>query len=343
MENVYTKILKVDVDTGEVAVAQFADVNNLTQYLQGILSEIAENEGDREYYFDPDCIRAKTLAERVVNQENADEAATELATRLASIEQDTQERVAQMGVRIQRGVLIVSYVRMTETEYKLIISKADYTEFMEEETGAIKFGLATKKRLFKSFVANYSVGNEELIQGRIVTYDTNRSKSTYWWKDFLELKEKRNNTTNTKTAFNQIQGQILKPLEKNYKSDFLELWNRTIAYFRVEGDFDINHYRDVIIGTYIPADARVNIDELKNKITNLPSRGEFDALFRKDTQAVRRHFKKEIELTDEVSLNIKQDVPSLKNLLTAKLNDDGDKCIMIKSDKGYEYAKSLRS
>ena len=343
MENIYTKILKVNAETGEVAVAQFADVNNLTQYLQGILSEIAENEGDREYYFDPDRIRARTLTERVVNQENADEAATELATRLASIEQDTQVRVAKMGVRIQRGVLIVSYVRMTETEYKLIISKADYTEFMEEETGAIKFGLATKKRLFKSFVANYSVEKEVLMQGRIVTFDTNRSKSTYWWKDFLELKEKRNNTTNTKTAFNQIQEIILKPLEKNYKSDFLELWNRTIAYFRVEGDFDINHYRDVIIGTYTPADDRVSIDDLKNKITNLPSRGEFDAMFQKDTQAVKRHFKKEIELTDEVSLNIKQDVPSLKNLLTAKLNDDGDKCIMIKSDKGYEYAKSLRS
>lgn len=343
MKNKYTKILKVNAETGEVDVAQFADVNNLTQYLQGILSEIAENEGDREYDFDPASMTAKTLTERVVNQENADDAAMALATRLASIEQDAQERVAQMGVRIQRGVLIVSYVQMTETEYKLIISKADYTEFMEEETGAIKFGLATKKRLFKSFVANYSVDNEELTQGRIITYDTNRSKSTYWWKDFLELKEKRNNTTNTKTAFNQIQEKILRPLEKNYKSDFLELWNRTVAYFRVEGDFDVNHYRDVIIGTYTPADGRVSIDELKTKITNLPSRGEFDALFQKDTQAVRRHFKKEIELTDEVSLNIKQDVPSLKNLLTAKLNDDGDKCIMIKSEKGYEYAKSLKS
>ena len=51
MENIYTKILKVNAETGEVAVAQFADVTNLTQYLQGILSEIAENEGDREYFF----------------------------------------------------------------------------------------------------------------------------------------------------------------------------------------------------------------------------------------------------------------------------------------------------
>ena len=55
MENIYTKILKVNAETGEVAVAQFADVTNLTQYLQGILSEIAENEGDREYFF-PDFV-----------------------------------------------------------------------------------------------------------------------------------------------------------------------------------------------------------------------------------------------------------------------------------------------
>jgi hypothetical protein len=341
MQNVYTKILKVNAETGEVAVAQFADINNLTQYLEGILGEIADNEGDREYFFDPNRTTTKPLCERVVFQNNADEASISLATLLASVEADAQDRVAQMGVKIQRGVLIVSYVKMTELEYKLIISKADYTEFMEEDTGLIKFGLATKKRLFKSFVANYSMVDGQLNQGKIITYDTNKSKSTYWWKDFLELKEVRNNTTNTKTAFEQIQDRILGPLESKYKSDFLELWNRTIAYFRVEGDFDINHYRDTIIGTYSPADARLSILELKEKVTNLPSRGGFDAFFHKDTHAVRKRFKKEIELTDEISLNIKQDVPSLKNLLKAELNGDGDKCILIKSDKGYEYAKNL--
>lgn len=343
MESIYTKILKVNAETGEVAVAQFADINNLTQYLEGILGEIADNEGDREYYFDPSYMTTKTLAERVVFQNSADDAAVSLATRLASIEADTQERVAQMGVRIQRGVLIVSYVKMTDTEYKLIISKADYTEFMEEDTGLIKFGLATKKRLFKSFVANYSIVDNQPTLGKIITYDTNKSKSTYWWKDFLELREVRNNTTNTKTAFEQIQDKILGPLESRYKSDYLELWNRTIAYFRVEGDFDINHYRDTIIGTYTPADARLSIVDLKEKITNLPTRGGFDATFQKDTHAVRKRFKKEIELTDEVSLNLKQDVPSLRNLFKAVEDDDGDKCIQIKSEKGYKYAESLRS
>lgn len=282
-----------------------------------------------------------TYISSVVGQDNPDDASVALASKLASVESDAQDRINQMGVVIQRGVLIVSYVKMTETENKLIISKADYTEFMEEDTGLIKFGLATRKRLFKSFVVNYSLHEGHLEQGRIITYDTNRTKSTYWWKDFLELKEKRNNTTNSKTAFDCIQRRILEPLENRYKSDFLELWNRTIAYFRVEGEFDINHYRDVIIGTYTPADNRLSVVDLKQKVSNLPTQGGFDALFTKDTRAIRKHFKRDIELTDEVSLVIKQNIPSLRNVFSAVRDEDGEKCIRIKSDKGFEYAESL--
>lgn len=341
MEIIYTKILKVDPATGQIAIAAFADAQNLTLYLEGILNEIANNEGDREYEFDQDKLTARTYISRVVGQDNPDDASVDLASKLASVESDAQDRVNQMGVVIQRGVLIVSYVKMTETENKLIISKADYTEFMEEDTGLIKFGLATRKRLFKSFVVNYSQHEGHLEQGRMITFDTNRTKSTYWWKEFLELKEKRNNTTNSKTAFESIQNKILGPLEHRYKSDFLELWNRTIAYFRVEGEFDINHYRDVIIGTYTPADNRLSIVDLKQKITNLPTQGGFDALFTKDTGAIRKRFKKDIELTDEVSLVIKQNMPSLRNVFSAVRDEDGEKCIRIKSEKGFEYAESL--
>lgn len=341
MEIIYTKILKEDPMTGQIAIAEFADENNLALYLEGILNEIAENEGDREYLFDPDGMTTRTYVDRVVSQNNPDEASVSLASRLASVEADAQARVNQMGVVIQRGVLIVSYIKMTDTENKLILSKADYTEFMEEDTGLIKFGLATRKRLFKSFVVNYTLIDGVPEQGRMITYDTNRSKSTYWWKDFLELKEVRNNTTNSKAAFDSIQAKILAPLEYRYKSDFLELWNRTIAYFRVEGEFDINHYRDVIIGTYTPADNRLSIIDLKQKITNLPAQGGFDALFTKDTGAIKKRFKKDIELTDEVSLVIKQNMPSLRNVFSAVRDEDGEKCIRIKSDKGFEYAESL--
>ena len=135
MEIIYTKILKVDPATGQIAIAAFADAQNLTLYLEGILNEIANNEGDREYEFDQDKLTTRTYISRVVGQDNPDDASVNLASKLASVESDAQDRVNQMGVVIQRGVLIVSYVKMTETENKLIISKADYTklEFEAQE------------------------------------------------------------------------------------------------------------------------------------------------------------------------------------------------------------------
>lgn len=341
MENLYTKILKVNHATGEIAVAQFANEENLKLYLQGILEEIAESEGDRQYHFHPDKERTKNLVGRILAGNNEEDACEALARKLNSAEFDAQKRVDKLGVQIQRGVLIVSYVKMTETDNKLIISKADYTEFMEEDSGQIKFGLATRKRLFKSFVINYSLEGGCLKEGRMVTYDTNRSKTSYWWKDFLELEEERNNTANTKAAFDEIKSRILEPIEKKYKSDYIELWNRTVGYFRIGGEFELDYYRDIIIGTYTPFEGGVDVDGLKTKISALSRNGIFDLRFEKDPTAVQSRFKKNIELTPEIDLVLKHNMAAPGQVLRPYEDEDGERCLLIKSEKGYEYAEKL--
>ena len=84
-----------------------------------------------------------------------------------------------------------------------------------------------------------------------------------------------NDEKNTKTAYDAIKKEIINPLRRKHKQDYLCLRNATIAYFRANGDFDINHYKDVIIGDYQPFDDSLDINKLKDKIGKLPNKHKF--------------------------------------------------------------------
>ena len=173
-------------------------------------------------------------------------------------------------------------------------------------------------------------------------FDTNSQVSTYWWDKFLELDVITNNDENTRRAFDAIEKEILNPLNRKHKQDYFHLWNLTVGYFRCEGEFNLNDYKDNIIGTYVPFDNELNINDLKLKIENLPGKYKFDSRFDKTPSEIKLRFKKEIKLTDEIKLILEHNVATPK--ITFKKHSDADgKYIMIKSDVGYAYAEGLES
>jgi len=172
----------------------------------------------------------------------------------------------------------------------------------------------------------------------MVTFDVNAKVAQYWWKEFLELDVVVQDEENTKLAFKAIENKILRPIEKKYKSDFLYLWNTTIAYFRGEGEFSLEHYRDEVIGNYQPFHSDLDMENLKLKCNDLPQSFGFDLRFNKVPGIVKNRFKKELKLSDEIKLLILHDVADPSKTFKAKEDVDG-KYIMIRSDLGYEFAK----
>ena len=248
------------------------------------------------------------------------------------------------GKEIPKGILMISFAKMTDTEYKFVITKADYSEFLEELSGNKRSGLPTKKKIFKSFILNAtSNGREEFEYGKIITYDANTStKAVYWWKTFLELSEVRNDEKNTKTAYDAIKKEIINPLRRKHKQDYLCLRNATIAYFRANGDFDINHYKDVIIGEYQPFDDSLDINKLKDKIGKLPNKHKFDNTFQKTPRVVTDKFKDVIPLTNEIELKLKQDILNIERIIKPHKDEQGNRYIMVLSTDGYQYAEGLK-
>ena len=164
----------------------------------------------------------------------------------------------------------------------------------------------------------------------------------YWWKRFLELSEVRNDEKNTKTAYDAIKKEIINPLQCKHKQDYLCLRNATIAYFRADGDFDINHYKDVIIGEYKPFDDTLDVDKLKDKIRVLPDKHKFDNTFQKTPRVVTDKFKDVIPLTNEIELKLKQDILNIERIIKPHEDRQGNRYIMILSTDGYQYAEGLK-
>ena len=98
--------------------------------------------------------------------------------------------------------------------------------------------------------------------GEIVTFDVNSKQSKYWYDEFLDLKALHDNGENTERAFNYLKSKILDPVKKKSKSDYLVLWNTTVAYMRSAGEFSMGHYADNILAVYKPEENSLNMNEL---------------------------------------------------------------------------------
>ena len=288
MDIQFYTLLKVDNTENTVSLEHFANAQNIKDYIWDLITNCVDNEGDREYIFEPTLQTTKNHIDNIIQNNN----------------------------------------------------RADVWEL----SGDKRSGLPTKKKIFKSFILNAtSNGREEFEYGKIITYDANTStKAVYWWKTFLELSEVRNDEKNTKTAYDAIKKEIINPLRRKHKQDYLCLRNATIAYFRANGDFDINHYKDVIIGDYQPFDDSLDINKLKDKIGKLPNKHKFDNTFQKTPRVVTDKFKDVIPLTNEIELKLKQDILNIERIIKPHKDEQGNRYIMVLSTDGYQYAEGLK-
>lgn len=341
MEIEYYKLLKIDNEVNEISVDVFSNTESVNNYIVELIEECGNNEGDREYKFDDTLNTTQEHVNCIIQNQNRDVKCELLANKLLKVEKKAKEDIAHLHKDIPKGVLVITYAKMTESEYKFIIIKADYTEFLEEISGERKSGLPTKKKIFKSFIMNVSIYDNGYEIGKMITFDSNSTKAKYWWKTFLELDEIRDDEKNTMSAYDSIRLNILDPLKKNHKQDYLCLWNLTVAYFRTEGTFDIAHYRDNIVGAYTPFDNNLKIDKLKDKITKLPEKDKFDPVFEKRPSVISAKFKNIIQLTDEIDLHLKHNIVGMSRVIKPYVDEEGKEYIMIQSKDGYQFAQGL--
>lgn len=342
MEVSYIQLIKIDHDNNNVVVEPIDEQENIKQYVMDMLATISENVGEREYLFKDGEETMKIYLNSFINEEDKSDITLNIAKRLLSKEKDAQIKYAHI-TQIQKGIMLASLCKMTDRDYKVIIAKADYSEFLEEASGEKRNGLPTKKKIFKSFIANVVIVDGAYSISKMVTFDVNSSQAKYWYNDFLDLEAKLDDEANTKKAFDEINARILTPIKKDSKDDYWCLYNATLSYMRSEGEFDIEYYANEILGKYTPKNPNVKIKDLSKKALELPEKRNFDKKFTKVPKAINKKIKAIIPLTEDISLSVADNSnPSLKNVIKPHEDEEGSKYIMVKSDEGYSYAKSLK-
>lgn len=339
MEVQYLKLIKIDHDNNCVVEENIEEQEIVCNYVMSIIEQISENSGDREYRFKSEEMTMRIYLDNLVHNINRDDQSIAIANRLLLKENQAQERYSRI-TEIQKGILLIGFCKMTEIEYKVVICKADYTEFIEEATGQKKNGLPTKKKIFKSFCGNVTMNGGVHTFGKLVTYDVNSNQSKYWYSDFLDLEVCLDDSENTKKAFSYINSKILDPLRSDHPHEHLRLWNMTVGYMRSEGEFSIDYYADNILGTYRPEDGLV-MTPLVRKAKELPSKFGFDNRFNKVPSVIKSRVKQEYKLTDDIKLTLTNHIQNLGSTIKAYKDLEENKYIMIKSDEGYRIANSI--
>ncbi len=341
MEIVFNKAYKIDIASNEVIERpEYKTLESFAKYIQSTLEQIGSKSPDRYYQFKSEYTEVHNLIKNILSNQEYDDTSNAIALRLLNKEKEAQEDLNRKNLKkeITKGMLIVSLVRMTEEARKLIVLKVDYDEFISEMTGEITSGISIKRKVYKAFICEVNNSNEII---NISIFDTNTPVSVYWWNKFLELEVVITDEENTKNAFNAIEKDILIPIKKKHKQDYLLLWNASVAYFRRDGEFSLPHYRDEIIGNYTPFDEELNIEDLKTKIDKLPMKYKFDQRFNKVPSEVKKRFKNTLHLTNEIDLILKHDVPNPQKVFKSHEDVDG-KYLMIRSEEGYKYAEMIK-
>lgn len=340
MKPIYSRLIKIDHQIQETSFEEFNGVENLNLYIMQMIQEITDDEGDREYEFIDTSLTMKSYINEFINKEDTrDDIAMKIAQRLLRSEIDAQKSLGRF-TEIQKGILLMSFCDM-ETysgDFKVLISKADYNEFIEESTGEIKNGLPTKRRVFKAYVANVKLQENGYIIVKNSTYDLNANCAKYWYHDFLELEPIINDEDDTKKAYEAIDKHLLGQLKKKYKEDYIHLRNTTIHYMRSEGEFDIDEFADKILGAgYTPVNSKLNMEELIEQVRKFPNKYKFDKKFQKVPKVIKARIKDVISLGQDIELVLKGYIPNLEQMIRPHVCD-GKKYIMIQSEEGYKYA-----
>jgi hypothetical protein len=310
--------------------------NDLNDYISELLSKISNMGSKRKFVFESNSTEIKSVIDRILAGENYKQEAEKAAIRLLNKEKDAQETIDHLKHEIQKGVLVQAYIEVNG-EKRIIISKADHNQYLDDKELKQRRGLPIKKKIYKAFMVQYDIKNN--IENLYV-YDTNTHISRYWWKDFLELNEVTTDEDNTETAFDLIARGILGKLKEEFPSDHSILRNRVLGYFKSSPTFEMEDFIENAIGNYEPVNKNFNVQDLTAKIRSLPSKKGIDSQFTLTPSVIKAKKLKEIyPLNENIDLHINDYVGNLEDIIEA-VKIKNQKYIRIRTDAGYDAFKT---
>jgi hypothetical protein len=303
---------------------------NLDKYLAALVELTTKEEETRQFFFAQTTTEARAALTRIRTNNEIDASAETIAARLLRIEKTTFEKVAHLR-GVQDGILFQSLFER-DGEQGMLIAKVDWAHFLTKGSYRDADGIDYKPRLLKACLIQFSDG-DKIDDVQIA--DTNPTLSSFWWKDFLELEEKRTDESNTKAVFAAFDSFLGSKLQSKHPADYTHLFNDMLRIFKREKRFSFKKFIGDVFDGYRVIDPKLDIKKLKQDSERLLEKKTFDATFNLAAETITKRFKRTYTLTDEIELQISNSIENLETTVFGLGLQDGTKGVFVKSEKGY--------
>lgn len=250
-----------------------------------------------------------------------------IAYKLLKEEQQAQQRIAAMGKQIKLGSLIQALIKRDGNEYMYIVAKVEHSEWYDGESLRKNLGFPSeKKNVWKSAVFPMVI-HGDISFDSVRVYTDNEAK--YWAQQFLELCEKRNDQTNTSSAFDAIEIELKRRVKRESERDYYYLRNTLIQTLKRK---QLINYVDMIedlVGNYQPDDPKLKMNELKIALLALPEKKKFDSQFTSVPDAIKKRRKLKFPVTNAIELSIEEGTSNYRDTVKAVELDGGKKALQI--------------
>jgi hypothetical protein len=336
-----TVLHHIDVESKTHLKIQMPKTNaELESYLDDLLDEIKDKPQKREYGFISDSTQFyKALSAFNNNKDfSASEDANEFAKRLLEKEIVADKRHGHLGqsksgknTHIKKGSFL-QFIYRNDNKIAYLGVKIDHQSYLDEKDFTKRIGLAIAKKLYKACLVNLQ---DTGVPESIHVYDTNATPAHYWWYDFLELKETRDDSVNTKKAIESIV-KTLGIIKKEHPIDYAVLRNASIAAFKQSGEMKFDVFVENTFAQYVPENTELvkKLPALITKLKELPTKSGFDSLFNLSPKDVPYNFQK-VKLSNDITLTINEGVKDIEKKIWAEKTKSGKKLIVIEVSENF--------
>ena len=312
-------------------IAISAELKDLASYVDRLVTQVVDSSKRRVYTFANPASEVPLTLASAYTESAWSSSASKLAIRLLNVESRVAEVIRGIA-EIPKGSLIQGAMEVDGEELYLI-AKVEHDEFLDQNDLIRRLGLPYARQALKTCLVRVDEGPR--FETAWVS-DSSTRFAEYWWKNFLELSERRSDTENTRAAFKQIDRLLRRKLKSDHPSDYTFLRNAVGQYFLTQAEFNMDELVNNAIGRYRPSSEEVGIDDLAAELKQMEASDLFDARFTIDEEAVRRPIARTIELTAEIDLRLKAPLEDLQNVVKAKRYPDGRKYLEIETNSGWE-------
>lgn len=312
---------------------------DLEGYLTDLLGEVKNKQQKREYDFSRTTTEFYSALISYHGNQNLqlNSVSSNLANRLLDKEVATDARYGHLGKDGNGHVKKGSFLQFLYTEDDGSVAylgvKIEHQTFIDEIDLKKKIGLSIANKIYKACRVNF---DSKDIPEKIFVYDTNAKPSTYWWSDFLELKELRNDTHNTTVASTEVI-RVINRIKKDFPTDYTILRNTIVSSFKQNKQFNYYDFLSNTIEDYEPEDTelKAKIPDIVKTLMDLPAKKQFDTQFLLVPSAVPFRRTK-YNLSKEISLTIEDGIENLSDKIWSERTASGRELIIIDSPDGFK-------